>query len=137
MLSVIYLVFTEGSSATSGSDWIRLDLAREAVRVARILARLVPEEPETNGLLALMELTAARFPARVSEDGEAVLLENQDRRRWNQSAIRRGRAARIVLLYQALGQLAPSPIVELNKAVAVSMAQGPEAAEPRQARKAR
>ena len=166
MLSVIYLIFTEGSSATSGSEWIRTDLAREAIRLARVLARLVPDEPETQGLLALLELTAARFPARVRDDGTPVLLEDQDRRRWDRAAIRRGRAAlvaagqvgrglgayglqasiaechavapsveetdweRIVLLYDALGSLAPSPIVDLNRAVAVSMASGPAAALP-------
>ncbi len=161
VLSVLYLMFTEGSSATSGADWIRPDLAHEAVRQARVLARLVPDEPEVHGLLALLELTAARFPARVRDDGEPVLLEAQDRRRWDRAAIRRGRAAlatagrvgrglgaygvqaaiaechavapsvdetdweRIVLLYEALGRLAPSPVVELNRAVAVSMAHGP------------
>lgn len=166
VLSVIYVIFTEGSTATSGSEWIRADLAREAVRLARVLARLVPDEPEAQGLLALLELTAARFPARLDEEGEPVLLEQQDRRRWDRSAIRRGRAAlaaagrrgrglgayglqaaiaechavapsvdatdweRIVLLYEALGRLAPSPVVELNKAVAVSVAQGPAAALP-------
>ncbi len=166
VLSVIYLIFTEGSSATSGGEWIRTDLAREAIRQARVLARLMPTEPETQGLLALLELTAARFPARVRDDGTPVLLEDQDRRRWDRSAIRRGRAAlaeagrigrglgayglqasiaechavaasveetdwdRIVLLYDALNSLAPSPIVELNRAVAVSMARGPAAALP-------
>ncbi len=166
VLSVIYLVFTEGSAATSGSEWIRTDLAREAVRLARVLARLVPDEPETLGLLALLELTSARFPARVGERGEPVLLEQQDRRVWDRSAIRRGRAAlaqagkvgrglgaygvqaaiaechavapsvdetdweRIVLLYEALGRLTPSPVVELNRAVAISVAQGPAAALP-------
>lgn len=166
VLSVLYLVFTEGSSATSGADWIRADLAHEAVRLARVLARLVPDEPEVLGLLALLELTAARFPARVRDDGEPVLLEEQDRRRWDRSAVLRGRAAleqagrvgrglgaygvqaaiaechavapsveatdweRIVLLYEILGRLAPSPVVELNSAVAVSMARGPAAALP-------
>ena len=166
VLNVLYLVFTEGSSATSGSDWIRQDLAHEAVRQARVLAQLVPDEPEVHGLLALLELTAARFPARVRDDGEPVLLEEQDRRRWDRAAIRRGRAAlatagrvgrglgaygvqaaiaechavapsvqetdwdRIVVLYEALGRLAPSPVVELNRAVALSMAQGPAAALP-------
>ena len=166
VLSVLYLVFTEGSTATSGSEWIRPDLAREAVRLTRVLARLLPDEPEVHGLLALLELTAARFPARVGDDGEPVLLEAQDRRRWDRAAIRRGRAAlaragrvgrglgpygvqaaiaechavapsvagtdweRIVLLYDALGRLAPSPVVELNRAVAVSMAEGPAAALP-------
>jgi predicted RNA polymerase sigma factor len=137
-----------------------------AVRLARILARLVPDVAETYGLLALLELTAARFPARLDENGDPVLLEHQDRRRWDRAAIRRGRAAlaqagrvgrglgaygvqaaiaechavapsveetdweRIVLLYEALGRLAPSPVVELNRAVAISVAQGPEAALP-------
>ena len=166
VLQVIYLIFTEGSSATSGEDLIRRDLAREAVRLARILARLVPDEPEAQGLLALLELTAARFPARVDQDGEPVLLEQQDRTRWDRAAIRRGSAAlalatgvgrglgayglqaaiaechavaasveetdwdRIVLLYEALGQLTPSAVVELNRAVAISMAQGPASAMP-------
>ncbi|MFI0353069.1 RNA polymerase sigma factor [Actinomadura sp. 9N407] len=166
VLSVIYLIFTEGSTASSGDDLIRFDLAGEAQRLARVLARLVPDEPEVHGLLALLELTAARFPARTGRDGEPVLLEHQDRRRWDRAAIRRGRAAlaraeragrglgayglqaaiaechavapsveatnwdRIVLIYEALGRLAPSPVVDLNRAVAVSMAQGPAAALP-------
>ncbi|MEV0084947.1 sigma-70 family RNA polymerase sigma factor [Saccharopolyspora sp. NPDC050642] len=166
VLSVVYLIFTEGSSASSGSDLIRLDLAREAQRLARVLTRLVPDEPEVFGLLALLELTAARFPARTGPDGEPVLLEHQDRRRWDRAAIRRGRAAlaraerigrglgayglqaaiaechavaasveetnweRIVLRYEALGRLAPSPVVDLNRAVAVCMARGPAAALP-------
>ncbi|WP_128640415.1 RNA polymerase sigma factor [Rhodococcus opacus] len=166
VLSVIYLIFTEGSSASSGDDLIRLDLASEAQRLARVLTRLVPDEPEVHGLLALLELTAARFPARTGADGEPVLLEHQDRRRWDRTAIRRGRAALaraeqvgrglgayglqaaiaechavapsvdatnwegIVLIYEALGRLAPSPVVDLNRAVAVSMAQGPAAALP-------
>ena len=166
VLHVVYLVFTEGSTATSGDEWIRPDLAHEAVRLSRVVARLVPDEPEAQGLLALLELTAARFPARVGTDGDAVLLEDQDRRRWDRAAIRRGRAAlvqagrvgrglgaygvqaaiaechavapsvaetdwdRIVLLYEALGRLAPSPVVDLNRAVAISMAQGPAVALP-------
>jgi predicted RNA polymerase sigma factor len=166
VLSVLYVIFTEGSTATSGGEWIRPDLAREAVRLTRILARLVPDESEVHGLLALLQLTAARFPARIDEDGEPVLLEDQDRRRWDRAAIRRGRAAlaaagkvgrglgaygiqaaiaechavarsvdetdweRIVLLYEALCRLAPSPVVELNRAVAISVAQGPAAALP-------
>ncbi|GAA3150355.1 sigma-70 family RNA polymerase sigma factor [Planomonospora alba] len=166
VLSVIYLIFTEGSSAGSGEDLIRLDLASEALRLARVLARLTPDEPEVHGLLALLELTAARFPARIGPDGAPVLLEHQDRRRWDRAAVGRGRAAlaragqagrglgayglqaaiaeshalapsveetdweRIVLLYEALGRLAPSPVVELNRAVAVSMARGAAAALP-------
>jgi RNA polymerase sigma factor (sigma-70 family) len=166
VLSVVYLVFTEGSSATSGDRLLRLDLAGEAQRLARVLARLVPDEPEVHSLVALLELTAARFPARTGPDGEPVLLEHQDRRRWDRSAVGRGRAAlaraeragrglgyyglqaaiaechavassveatdwgRIVLLYSALGRLAPSPVVDLNRAVAVSMAHGPAAALP-------
>jgi predicted RNA polymerase sigma factor len=164
VLAVVYLIFTEGSTATSGDDWIRLDLASEAVRLARVLAQLQPDEPEVHGLLALLELTAARFPARTGPDGAPVLLDDQDRRRWDRSAIRRGRAAlavagrvgqglgsyglqaaiaechavapsvagtdweRVVLLYEALGRLAPSPVVELNRAVAVAQARGPVAA---------
>ncbi|PXY36290.1 RNA polymerase sigma factor [Prauserella flavalba] len=164
VLSVLYLIFTEGSSASSGDELIRFDLAGEAQRLARVLTRLVPDEPEVHSLLALLELTAARFPARTGPDGEPVLLEHQDRRRWDQAAIRRGRAAlaraeragrglgayglqaaiaechavapsveetdwdRVVLLYEALGRLAPSPVVDLNRAVAVAMASGPAAA---------
>jgi predicted RNA polymerase sigma factor len=164
VLAVVYLIFTEGSTATSGEDWMRLDLASEAVRLARVLAQLQPDEPEVHGLLALLELTAARFPARTGPDGAPVLLDDQDRRRWDRSAIRRGRAAlavagrvghglgayglqgaiaechavapsvaatdwdRVVLLYEALGRLAPSPVVELNRAVAVAQARGPAAA---------
>lgn len=160
VLSVIYLIFTEGSSATSGDSLIRLDLAQEAIRLARSLAALT-SEPEALGLLALMELTAARFPARVDAEGQPVLLEDQNRSLWDGSAIRRGRAAlaaadgagrglgpyalqaaiaechdvatsvaatdwhRIVALYEGLGRVAPSPIVELNRAVAVAMASGP------------
>ena len=166
VLSVIYLIFTEGSSASSGGDLIRLDLASEAQRLARVLARLMPDEPEVHGLLALLELTAARFPARTGLDGEPVLLEQQDRARWDQAAIRRGRASlaraeqagrglgayalqaaiaechavapavgatnweRVVILYEALSLLASSPVVDLNRAVAVAMAQGPTAALP-------
>ncbi|MGO1051262.1 RNA polymerase sigma factor [Crossiella sp. CA198] len=164
VLTVVYLIFTEGSSASSGEDLIRFDLAGEAQRLARVLARLMPQAPEVHGLLALLELTAARFPARTGPDGEPVLLEQQNRRRWDRAAIRRGRAAlaraeqagrglgayglqaaiaechavaesvaatdweRIVLLYEALGQLAPSPVVDLNRAAAVAMAHGPAAA---------
>lgn len=162
VLNVVYLIFSEGSTASGGDDWMRPDLAYEAVRLARVLTRLAPE-PETFGLLALLELTAARFPARTGPDGEPVLLEDQDRRRWDRSAVRRGRDAlaravavgrglgpyglqaaiaeqhdiapsvadtdweRIVVLYEALHRVAPSPVVELNGAVAVAMASGPAA----------
>jgi len=141
---------------------MRTELASEARRLARVLVRVAPV-PEAFGLLALMELTAARFPARLNAAGQPILLEDQDRRRWDQSAIRRGRAAlstaagsgrglgayglqasiaechavahsvedtdwdRIVVLYEALGRLTPSPIIDLNRAVAVSMASGPAA----------
>ncbi|MFI0939449.1 RNA polymerase sigma factor [Streptomyces sp. NPDC021020] len=164
VLSVLYVIFTEGSTATAGDELIRRDLAYEAVRLARTLTALLPAEPEAHGLLALFELTAARFPARTGPDGEPVLLEDQDRRRWDRSAIRRGLAAlgrataagrglgpyglqaavagchataasvretdweRIVLLYEALDRVAPSPVVQLNRAVAVAMASGPEPA---------
>lgn len=160
VLQVIYLIFTEGSFASGGEEWIRTDLAGEARRLASVLVRLAPE-PEVFGLLALLELTAARFPARLDASGNPVLLEDQDRRLWDQSAIRRGRAAlaravgagrglgayglqaaiaechavarsvaetdwqRIVILYEALGRLTPSPVIELNRAVAVAMAAGP------------
>ncbi|WP_269745559.1 RNA polymerase sigma factor [Thermobifida cellulosilytica] len=161
VLSVVYLVFTEGYAATSGDRWIRPDLANEALRLGRVLAGLLPREPEVHGLLALMEFQASRFAARVRPDGTPVLLADQDRTRWDRAQIARGRAAlrragstgrglgpyglqaaiaechavapsvaetdwrRIVLLYEALGRIAPSPVVELNRAVAVSMAVGP------------
>ncbi|GAA3943677.1 RNA polymerase sigma factor [Actinoplanes auranticolor] len=159
VLSVLYVIFTEGSTATSGDQLVRPDLAYEAIRLTRTLAALVPDEPEVHGLLALCELTAARFPARTGPDGSPVLLEDQDRRLWDSAAIGRGMAAltrasarglgpyglqaaiaathasapsvgrtdwdRIVVLYEALGRVAPSPMVELNRAVAVAMASGP------------
>jgi len=164
VLSVLYVIFTEGSTATTGDSLLRADLAHEAVRLARMLAALLPDEPEVFGLLGLFELTAARFPARTGPDGRPVLLEDQDRRLWDRSAIRRGQAAiarataigrglgpyglqaaiadchacassvsgtdweRVVLLYEALGRVAPSPVVELNRAVAVAMASGPQQA---------
>jgi predicted RNA polymerase sigma factor len=168
VLAVLYLVFTEGYSATSGERWMRPELANEALRLGRVLAGLVPREPEVHALVALMELQAARFPARTAADGSPVLLADQDRRRWDRAQLVRGRAAlaradetarrrgrgrgpyslqaaiaechavagdvadtdweRIVLLYDALGAVAPNPVVELNKAVAVSMAVGPASA---------
>jgi RNA polymerase sigma factor (sigma-70 family) len=166
VLSVLYVIFTEGSTASSGTEWIRPDLAREAIRLTRMLTRLIPDESEAFGLLALLELTASRFPARLDDDGDPVLLEEQDRARWDRAAIRRGRAAlvqarrakrglgaygvqaaiaechavarsvaetdweRIVVLHEALNRLAPSPVVELNRAVAISVARGPAAALP-------
>ncbi|MFK4244747.1 RNA polymerase sigma factor [Micromonospora chokoriensis] len=159
VLSVLYAIFTEGSTATSGDRLLRPDVAYEAIRLARTLTALLPDEAEAHGLLALCELTAARFPARTEPDGTPILLEDQDRRLWDLSAIRRGLAAlakasrhglgpyglqatiaaahasapsveetnwaRIVVLYEALGRIAPSPVVELNRAVAVAMASGP------------
>jgi len=166
VLNVIYLIFTEGSNASVGDEVLVVDLASEAIRLASMVAELESSEPEAYGLLALCELTAARFPARVDPGGEPILLADQDRRRWNRSAIGRGTAAlakassfgrglgpyglqaaiaachatartiedtdweRIVILYEALGRIAPSPIVELNRAVAISMATGPADALP-------
>jgi RNA polymerase sigma factor (sigma-70 family) len=164
VLGVLYLIFNEAHTASGGEDWMRPDLGREAVRLTRVLAGLVPREPEVHGLLALMELTAARFPARVDRHGDPVLLADQDRTRWDRGAIARGRAAlarvdalgrgrggyalqasiaechavaasveqtdwdRIVMLYEALGRLTPSPVIELNRAAAVAMATGPASA---------
>ncbi|WP_051142734.1 RNA polymerase sigma factor [Gryllotalpicola ginsengisoli] len=164
VLSVLYLIFNEGYAATSGPDWMRTDLSREALRLARVLAGLVPREPEAHALVALMALLAARFPSRVDAAGDPVLLADQDRSRWDRGLIRLGRAAlaradalgrgrgayglqaaiaechdvaasvadtdwaQIVLLYEALGRIAPSPVVELNRAVAVSMVEGPATA---------
>ncbi|WP_153396569.1 RNA polymerase sigma factor [Ornithinicoccus halotolerans] len=161
VLAVIYLVFNEGYAASSGDRWVRPGVADEARRLGRVLAALVPREPEVHGLVALMEFQAARFPARTDAQGRPVLLADQDRRRWDRSAIQRGDAAleradalgrgrgsyglqaaiaqchahapsteetdwaRIVLLYEALGQLSPSPVVELNRAAALAMAEGP------------
>ena len=163
VLEVIYLIFNEGYSATSGNDWMRPSLCEEAVRVGRILAELAPREPEVHGLVALMEIQASRTRARVGPQGEPVLLLEQNRARWDHMLIGRGLAAlaraealggahgpyalqaaiaacharartadetdwpRIAALYDALAQLMPSPIVELNRAVAVGMAFGPAA----------
>jgi RNA polymerase sigma factor (sigma-70 family) len=161
VLEVIYLVFNEGYSATAGEDWMRPSLCEEALRLGRILAELVPKEPEVHGLVALMEIQASRSGARTGPSGEPVLLLDQDRTRWDQVLIRRGLAAlqraeglggvlgpyalqaaiaachararapeetdwaRIAALYDALAELAPSPVVELNRAVALAMAFGP------------
>jgi RNA polymerase sigma factor (sigma-70 family) len=163
VLEVVYLIFNEGYSATAGDDWMRPGLCEDALRLGRILAELVPREPEVHGLVALMEIQASRSPARTGPAGEPILLFEQDRARWDQLLIRRGLAAlrraealggplrpyalqaaiaachavartpaetdwaRIVALYDALAQLTPSPIVELNRAVAVGMAFGPAA----------
>jgi len=163
VLQVIYLIFNEGYAATSGDAWTRPTLCEEAQRLGRILAALMPNEPEVHGLLALMELQASRLRARVGPGGRPVLLMDQDRSRWDYLLIQRGFAAlaraeacgrglgpyglqaaiaachasarraddtdwiRIAALYDALAQLAPSPVVELNRAVAVAMAYGPAA----------
>lgn len=164
VLEVIYLIFNEGYAATAGADWMRPLLCEEALRLGRILAELVPLEPEVHGLVALMEIQASRTGARVDTAGDPIRLLHQNRGLWNQLLIRRGLAAleraqvlngasgpyalqaaiaacharapaaqatdwtRIVALYDALAQLAPSPVIELNRAVAVSMAFGPAAA---------
>ena len=163
VLEVIYLVFNEGYTATSGGDWMRPALVADALRLGRILAQLAPDEPEVQGLAALMELQASRAAARVDPEGRPVLLLDQDRTRWDRLLIRRGLVAleraealggalgpyalqagiaacharaptadatdweRIAALYDALAQAAPSPVVELNRAVAVAMAFGPAA----------
>ena len=163
VLEVVYLVFNEGYSATTGDDWIRPALCEDALRLGRVLAELVPEEPEVHGLVALMEIQASRSSARTGPSGEPVLLLDQDRSRWDRLLIRRGLAAlrraevlggargpyalqaaiaachaqattaaetdwvRIVELYEELAQLTPSPVIELNRAVALAMAHGPAA----------
>ena len=166
VLEVIYLIFNEGYSATAGSEWMRPQLAEEALRLGRIVAELVPMEPEVQGLVALMEIQASRIGARIGPGGEPVLLLEQNRAQWDRVLIRRGLAALaraealsgahdglgpyslqaaiaayhararvpedtdwagIAALYDALAQVAPSPVVELNRAVAVSMAFGPAA----------
>ncbi|GAA0361065.1 RNA polymerase sigma factor [Actinoallomurus spadix] len=162
VLEVLYLVFNEGYSATAGDDWTRPALCQEALRLGRVLAELMPREPEVHGLVALMEIQASRLRARVGPSGEPIQLLDQDRGKWDQLLIRRGFAAllraeevgggigpymlqaaiaachaqaptaedtdwaRIATLYEALGRIAPSPVVELNRAVAVAMAHGPE-----------
>ncbi|MFG2752935.1 RNA polymerase sigma factor [Streptomyces xanthophaeus] len=161
VLEVIYLVFNEGYSATAGDDLVRPALCEDALRLARVLAALVPEEPEAHGLAALLEFQASRMATRTGPDGEPVLLADQNRARWNRLLIHRGVEAlrhagsgpysvqaaiagchaaavryedtdwsTIAVLYGRLVQLVPSPVVELNRAVAVSMAEGPAAALP-------
>jgi RNA polymerase sigma factor (sigma-70 family) len=163
VLEVLYLIFNEGYSATAGEDWMRPELCEDALRLGRVLAGLVPREPEVHGLVALMEIQASRARARTGPAGEPVLLLEQDRARWDRVLVTRGLLAlrraeqlggalgpyalqaaiaacharaptpeqtdweRIAALYDALAQLAPSPVVELNRAVALGMAFGPAA----------
>ena len=160
VLEVLYLVFNEGYAATRGEDWMRPALCEEALRLARVLARLLPKQSAVFGLLALMELQASRIPARTEADGTPILLPDQNRLRWDRLQIQRGLAAldrahhlaggrevyalqaaiaacharalrvqdtdwpRIAALYAQLGQVMPSPVVELNRAMAMSRAQG-------------
>ncbi len=163
VLQVIYLIFNEGYSATAGDDWMRPALCEEALRLGRILAELVPKEPEVHGLVALIEIQASRAKARVDDSGAPILLLDQDRSRWDRLLIGRGLAAleraeklggargpyaiqaaiaacharavtaadtdwaRIVALYGDLAAIEPSPVIELNRAVAMGMASGPAA----------
>ena len=163
VLEVVYLIFNEGYTATAGDDWMRPALCEDALRLGRIMAELVPGEPEVNGLVALMEIQASRIRARTGPSGEPILLLDQDRARWDHVLIRRGLAAleraerqggglgpyglqaaiaacharartpvetdwtRIAALYGSLADVAPSPVVELNRAVAIGMAFGPSA----------
>ena len=164
VLEVIYLIFNEGYSATAGDDWMRPGLCEDALRLGRILAELVPQEPEVHGLVALMEIQSSRSNARVDRSGKPILLLEQNRALWDQLLIRRGLAAldraqsipggatgpyalqaaiaachararvpedtnweRIAALYTELSRIAPSPVVELNRAVAIAMAFGPAA----------
>ena len=163
VLEVLYLIFNEGYSATAGDDWMRPQLCEDAMRLGRVLAGLVPDEPEVHGLVALMEIQASRSAARIGPSGEPVLLLDQNRARWDQLLIRRGLLAleraqklgggegpyalqaaiaachgvartaaetnweRIAALYATLARVVPSPVVELNRAVAVGMAFGPKA----------
>src|SRR6185312_310433 len=167
VLSVIYLIYNEGYSASFGQRWVRDELCTEALRLGRVLAALVPDEAEVHGLVSLMEFQSSRFGARTDADGTPVLLEDQDRTKWDRAQIGRGVAAleraatavekrgagwgpyalqaalaechacaptaadtdwkRIVALYDGLLQISPSPVVALNRAVAVAMESGPQA----------
>lgn len=160
VLEVIYLIFNEGYAATAGQDWMRPELCSEAMRLSRLLAGLMPHEPEVHALVALMELQASRLAARTGPDGEPITLLEQNRGRWDHLLIRRGLDAlsrtaghrgkytlqaslaacharartaaetdwrEIARLYSELNDLEPSPILDLNRAVAVAMADGPEA----------
>jgi predicted RNA polymerase sigma factor len=163
VLEVIYLIFNEGYTATAGSDWTRPTLCEGALRLGRILAELVPKDPEVHGIVSLMEIQASRSRARVSASGEPILILDQNRVLWDQLLIRRGLAAleraeklgsargpytlqaaiaacharavvpeetdweRIATLYADLAELSPSPIVDVNRAVAIAMAFGPQA----------
>nr|WP_280835415.1 RNA polymerase sigma factor [Mycolicibacterium frederiksbergense] len=164
VLSVVYLIYNEGYSASAGQRWIRDELCTEALRLGRALAALVPDEPEVHALVALMEFQSSRFAARRDAEGRPILLEDQNRARWDRAQIQRGVAflqrantarqqrgwgpyalqaalaechataptaadtdwSRIVKLYDALLQVAPSPVVQLNRAVAVAMDSGPQ-----------
>jgi RNA polymerase sigma factor (sigma-70 family) len=163
VLEAVYLIFNEGYTATAGGDWMRPELAQEALRLGRMLQEIAPAEPQVHGLAALMELQASRMAARTDAQGQPILLADQDRRRWDRLLIRRGLAAlekaqalgggegvyalqaaiaachararssaqtdwqRIASLYATLQRVAPSPVIELNRAVAVAMADGPAA----------
>jgi RNA polymerase sigma factor (sigma-70 family) len=166
VLEVVYLLFNEGYAATSGPNWMRVDVAREALHLARMIARLLPREPEVFGLLSLLSFQASRFEARTDAAGEPILLPDQDRNHWDPELIRAGREAliradtlgqntsrgpyvlqaaiaeqhatavtsdatdwdSIVVLYEALSRVRPSPVVDLNRAVAVAFATGPATA---------